>query len=177
MPYAGLAQQAQSPASVAFVAFYTFNRLLSPTDTSNDVKIAMAEVFGTAASALAVIELAAKILQLCAQYSKDVAGARADIRRIESVVTDLEIIAKSTQQLIEGPHGDKLRTTKKLEAALQGGHVQLMILRQNLTPSTMRRLGLRAWKWPFQAKDVEKTITTLRTCCQTISFALQVDQM
>ncbi|KAH6645586.1 hypothetical protein BKA67DRAFT_664640 [Truncatella angustata] len=86
----------------------------------------MAEVFGTAASALAVIELAAKIVKLCAQYGKDVSNARDDIGRINMEVTNLNAVIESVRQLLDGPQGTKLRTAEKLQSTLQDGQAQLL---------------------------------------------------
>ncbi|KAK8073377.1 hypothetical protein PG994_004276 [Apiospora phragmitis] len=71
----------------------------------------MAEVFGTAASALAVIELTAKVTKLCVQYGKDVSNARDDIGRISTEVTNLKTVTASVRQLLGGPQGTKLRTS------------------------------------------------------------------
>ncbi|KAK7928421.1 hypothetical protein PG985_005419 [Apiospora marii] len=137
----------------------------------------MAEAFATAASALAVAELTAKVIKLCVQYSKDVASARADIQQIVTTVTCLDSVIKDVQQLLKGPHRDKLLSTEKLDGALRDGQLQLISLHQKLTSSKTTPFGFSTWKWPFQAKDVDKVVTHLRGCSQTISLALQVDQM
>ncbi|RYP17410.1 hypothetical protein DL765_004540 [Monosporascus sp. GIB2] len=58
----------------------------------------MAEVFATAASALAVTELAGKVLLSCGQYWKDVASAREDIGRVEKEARDLKNATESVDQ-------------------------------------------------------------------------------
>jgi hypothetical protein len=40
----------------------------------------------------------------------------------------------------------------------------------------LSRLSLRALKWPFKSKEVEKEIHDLEGYKQTMSLALQVDQ-
>ncbi|KAK8036793.1 hypothetical protein PG994_015290 [Apiospora phragmitis] len=140
----------------------------------------MAEVFGTAASALAVIELAVKITKLCAQYVEDVSNARDDIGRINTEVTNLKAVTESVRKLLDGPQGTKLRTSQNLYTALQDGQGELQRLEEDLTSrksrKAMRRCGLRALKWPFRSEDVQKKVDILQRCSQTISLALQVDQ-
>lgn len=140
----------------------------------------MAEVLGTVASAIAVIELAAKTARLCTQYCKDVSNAKDDIKRIQTEVASLSTITESVQELLEGPRGAKLRTAQALVTALRSGQSQLETLHNTLKPSKSRsaanRLRLRSLKWPFESKDVEKTVLALARCGQTIQAALQVDQ-
>ncbi|KAL8296250.1 hypothetical protein RB600_001638 [Gaeumannomyces tritici] len=46
----------------------------------------------------------------------------------------------------------------------------------DLAAKVMRRIGLRALTWPFEAKDVDKIIANLQRDQDTISAALQIDQ-
>ena len=58
--------------------------------------------------------------------------------------------------------------------------MQLEKLKRRLEPSNTRkamsRLGVRALKWPFTSKEVEKIVADLERYKQTFSLALQVDQ-
>ena len=40
----------------------------------------------------------------------------------------------------------------------------------------MSRFGLRALKWPFTSKQVEKILSSMQSFEQTFTLALQVDQ-
>ena len=71
----------------------------------------MAEVFGVAASALAVIELSAKVATLCLQYSNDVKGARDDIARLQKEITNLQALSESVKGLLDGPHKGTIITS------------------------------------------------------------------
>ncbi|ORY58143.1 uncharacterized protein BCR38DRAFT_489623 [Pseudomassariella vexata] len=55
------------------------------------------------------------------------------------------------------------------------------MLQAKLSPgkrrTAMTRLGIRALKWPFKSKDIERMIDGLARCTQTISLALNVDEM
>ena len=140
----------------------------------------MAEGLGIAASAIAVIELAAKVASLCLQYSKDVQGARDDIARLQRTTTDLQNMSKSVKELLDGPHRERLKASRELRATLDDSQRQLEQLKNKLTPNTpraaMKRIGLRALKWPFENRDIEKIIESLARFTQTISLSLQVDQ-
>lgn len=138
------------------------------------------EGLGVAASVIAVVELSAKVASLCFQYSKDVKKAKDDIERLCGEVINLENAATSVHQLLSGPNSAKLKASQQLVIAIRDSQSQLQRLRENLRPKTTRqaisRLGLRALKWPFQSKDVEKIIQDLGRCTQTMILALQVDQ-
>ena len=140
----------------------------------------MAEGLGIAASAIAVIELSAKVASLCLQYSKDVQGARDDIARLQRTTTDLHNMSRSVKELLDGPHRERLKASRQLQDTLHDSREQLEQLDNKLTPSTsrttMRRFGLRALKWPFESRDIEKIIESLARSTQTISLSLQVDQ-
>jgi len=44
------------------------------------------------------------------------------------------------------------------------------------TRKTMSSLRLRALKWPFQSKQIDKALKDLERCKSNIVLALQVDQ-
>jgi hypothetical protein len=135
----------------------------------------------SAASVLAVVDMSAKVATLLFQYSKEVKNAKEDIGRVQLQVNSLKVASESVKQHLNGPDGAKLEASQKLLAALHQGFSQLKSLEQRLHLSkerkAMSRFGIRALKWPFHGKDVEKTIQHLSTCKQAISVALQVDQM
>jgi hypothetical protein len=140
----------------------------------------MAEVFGATANALAVIELSAKVVTLCLQYSRDVRHAKNDIEQVNKEVTNWKTAVKELQDLLDSPHGTRLQTTQKLHDALEGGRAQLRSLHDKLTPSTrrqaMKQFGLRSLKWPFDSKEVEKILQEFARCMQPVATALQIDQ-
>ncbi|CEI41901.1 unnamed protein product [Fusarium venenatum] len=65
-------------------------------------------------------------------------------------------------------------------SAIEDGRSRLESLEQQLQPSThrkvMSRFGARAFKWPFECKEVEGTIQNLVRCRENISLALNIDQ-
>ncbi|EXL39771.1 hypothetical protein FOCG_17623 [Fusarium oxysporum f. sp. radicis-lycopersici 26381] len=140
----------------------------------------MAEALGVASSVIAVVDLSAKVFSLCSQYSREVKNAKDDIERLREEVATFQAATKKLQILVEGPRGKELSASRKLKSAIEDGLSRLESLQQQLQPSTgrktMSRFGLRALKWPFESKDVERTIQNLERCRGNISFALNMDQ-
>lgn len=134
----------------------------------------------TAASIIAVIDISAKIASLCFQYSVAVKDAGKDIERLQKKATDLENVLRRVNQLLDGRGKTKLSAAHDLTSSLNGCFLQLEDLRTRLDPGKTRktksRLGVRALKWPFSSKEVEKLVVDLEKYEQTFVLALQVDQ-
>ncbi|KAL2192251.1 hypothetical protein P885DRAFT_48132 [Corynascus similis CBS 632.67] len=142
------------------------------------------EGLGAAASVIAVVELAAKVGSLCLEYSSAVKSARSDIERLKKHTDSLKTTAEGAQKLLQGPHGARLETSQKLRETLNDTHSQLGDVATKLeaklytgrTASAMRRVGLRALKWPFESKDVDKIIANLQRDQDAFTAALHIDQ-
>ena len=142
------------------------------------------EGLGAAASVIAVVELAAKVGSLCLEYSSAVKSARPDIDRLLKHTKNLKTTADDAQKLLQGPHGARLETSQKLREALANTYSQLGDVATKLEAKlhtghrakAMRRLGLRALKWPFESKDVDKIIANLQRDQDSFAAALQIDQ-
>ena len=142
----------------------------------------MAEL-GVAASVIAVVDLAVKVASLCLEYSSAVKNARSDIERLRKHTDSLKTTAEGAQKLLQGPHGGRLETSQNLKEALDNTRSQLGDVAAKLeaklqgrTRRAMRCLGLRALKWPFESKDVDKIIANLQRDQASFSAALQIDQ-
>ncbi|KAH8750139.1 hypothetical protein F5883DRAFT_225734 [Diaporthe sp. PMI_573] len=135
---------------------------------------------GAAASIIAVVELSANVASICFQYSKDVKNARNDIARVQAEIDSFRNTANSALQLLNSPHGDRLNSSKLLLDAVKGAASRLEQLNAELRPPStckaMSRIGLRALKWPFKSKDVERVVQDIARCTQNISASLQIDQ-
>jgi hypothetical protein len=133
-----------------------------------------------AASVIAVIDISAKITSLCFQYSIAVKDARDDIERVQRKVGDLAHTLKKIKQLLERHDETRLSTTHGLVDSLSQCYRELeeskMKLEPGKTRKTMSRLGMRALKWPFTSKQVDKIIAVLKGYEQTFGLALNVDQ-
>ncbi|EJT69960.1 hypothetical protein GGTG_12137 [Gaeumannomyces tritici R3-111a-1] len=143
------------------------------------------EGLGAAASALAVIEIAAKVGDLCLQYVRKVKNAKHDIERFRQHIEDLKAIVEGAQRLLQGPDGSRFETAQNLRSALANARSQLDPiharldgkLNNGLKHRAMRRMGLRALVWPFESNEVEEIISDLRQERDAISAALQIDQI
>src|SRR5438034_6369511 len=129
------------------------------------------EALGAAASVATIVELSAKVASLCVQYSLAVKGAKNDITRLETEVKNLEKVVGDVQNLIGGPDGAKLSASQKLLEAVHDCFVQLKTLEERLGPGrarkVMSRFGVRAMRWPFESKEVDKVIRELERCKET----------
>lgn len=130
-----------------------------------------------AASLIAVIEISAKITSLCFQYSVAVKYANRDIDRLQRKVSDLKNILEGAKRLLDG---QLLSTAQTLVDSLKDCFLRLEELQTQLDPGktrkAMSRLGVRAIKWPFTSKEIEKIVNGLERYEQTFILALQVDQ-
>ncbi|RYP68551.1 hypothetical protein DL770_008416 [Monosporascus sp. CRB-9-2] len=141
---------------------------------------AMAEAVGLAASVIAIINLSAKVANLCLQYSTAVGNARADITCLRTRLDHLGTSLQGVQHLLDGRNNQELVTSRKLVDSLNGCTSELAQLQSRLDPGkarkAMRRFGLRALKWPFDSKEVSGIVSNLEHYKQTIMLCLQVDQ-
>lgn len=142
------------------------------------------EGLGAAASVIAVVELVAKVGSLCLEYSSAVKSARSEIERLQKHIENLRITADDAQKLLQGPHGVQLETSQKLHKTLTDTRLQLDEIATKLeaklytghTKTLMRRMGLRALKWPFESKDIDRIIASLQRDRDSFAVALQIDQ-
>jgi hypothetical protein len=133
-----------------------------------------------AASVIAVIDMSAKIASLCFQYSIAVKDAKDDIERVQREVGDITQILEKIKQVLDRQGKTRLSTTHGLFDSLSQCLRELEDLKVKLEPGktrkTMSRIGVRALKWPFTSKQVDKIVSILKGYEQTFSLALQVDQ-
>lgn len=134
------------------------------------------ESLAAAASVFALIDLAAKITSLCFQYSASVKDAKKDIERLQRKVSDISNVFEQVQQLLDGRH----KMGPDLPGSLKECLLQLENLKTQLEPGktrkAMRRVGVRALKWPFSRKEVEKLVASLESYEQICTLALLTDQ-
>lgn len=131
-----------------------------------------------AASVIAVVEVSAKIISLCFQYSTAVRNSRKDIERLQKKVSNIKDVFEQVEQLLDGRN--KTLATHNLLDSLKKCLLQLEELKTQLEPSktrkTMSRFGVRSLKWPFTSKEVENCIASLESYEQICTLALLADQ-
>jgi hypothetical protein len=125
------------------------------------------------ASAIAVIQIAEEVCTLLHDYASAVKDARKDIKRLRAEVLALHSILEKVEDLKNqkfldllaepgGPIQQCHEDLKDLSAKLNPGH----------GPTTMKRVGWRAMKWPFESKDVDKKIEVLDRHKLTFTLAI-----
>lgn len=133
-----------------------------------------------AASVIAVIDIFAKIVSLCVQYSTDVKDAKNDIGRVQKKADAINRTLERIKQLLDSQDKTCPSATKSLFDSLQQCLKELKDLKLELEPGKTRRgmsrYGLRALKRPFKSKQVDKIVLNLSGYEQTFNLALQVDQ-
>jgi hypothetical protein len=134
-----------------------------------------------AASVIAVIDMSAKITSLCFQYSIAIRDAKKDIERVQRKVGDITRVLEKAKELLDGRDKARLPATHTLFASLKECLQELEDLKTELEPGktrkAMTRFGVRALKWPFTSKQVEKIVSRLEGYEQTFTLVYQVDQM
>lgn len=132
------------------------------------------------ASVIAVVDVSVKLITLCSQYSTAVVNARADITRLETQVKSLRTTLEHAAGLIGASSSQPLSASRDLIDQLQGCKTTLQELQAKLNLSTarklMRRVGLRALKWPFTRGEIEAKICDLERYQRRVMDGLQIDQ-
>ena len=132
------------------------------------------------ASIMAVIDVSAKIISLCFQYSAAVRNSRKDIERLQKKVSNINDVFRQVEKLLDGQNKTLLSATHNLSDSLKECLRQLEELKTQLEPgktrNAMSRFGIRALKWPFTSKEIEKYIASLESYEQIYTLALLADQ-
>lgn len=134
-----------------------------------------------AASVIAVIQISSKVIALCTQYSKAVWDAKDDIDRLQNIVEGVKHVLEGIKEMLDGADAQKrLMVSQQLSKPLADCTSQLETISYRLEPGkrrkVMSRVGLRAFKWPFKSKELDRLIITIERNTQILSAALQVDQ-
>ncbi|KAL3954467.1 hypothetical protein ACCO45_010030 [Purpureocillium lilacinum] len=109
-----------------------------------------------------------------------VKNAKDDIVQFRLEVIGLQSAANGVKELLAGPSAERLKASQQLCNSVRHSESELQAVYERLRPTSAReiftRLGLRTLRWPFQGKEVEKTMQKIARCTQAINLALQIDQ-
>jgi hypothetical protein len=137
---------------------------------------------GAAASVIAVVQISAQVFSLCQIYYVEVKSAREDIRRLRDEVTSLLDVLANIKDLTNAPGSAKLSILELLnqpDGLIQQCLIELEGLATKLDTgqgkNNMKQFGLRALKWPFSKKEVDKTILAIGRHKQIFNLALTAD--
>ena len=137
-----------------------------------------------AASVIAVIDISAKIFELCQTYVSAVKEARKDIQRLRDGVTSLQDVMTDVKDLEEDPSSSKRSVFSRLNQ--HNGPVQqcerdlrrlMAQLEVGDEEKKMRQFGLRALKWPFSTKDIDKRLQVINDHKATFTLAITSDHV
>lgn len=131
-----------------------------------------------AGTILAVVEISAKVLSRIAQYYSDVKGARQDRERLHKEVKALHDVLEHARRLVDGPNASKFPSLSSYINA--NCSPDIVELETKLNPGkgqrAMKKLGLRALKWPFDRKEVDDYINRFERHKSTINATVGIDQ-
>lgn len=137
----------------------------------------------TAASIIAVIQIAGQVIDLCHTYYSEVKDARTDIERLRGEMTSLQDVLSKLRDLAKAPGSTDLSIFSLLnqpDGPVQRCLTDSIALVAKLNPGQgkgkMRQFGLRALKWPFSSKEIDKAITSIGRHKATFNLALAADQ-
>ena len=133
-----------------------------------------------AASVIAVVQVTEQVLSLCYEYAKGVRDAPAEIGRLLDELRSLKAILDGADELLKGPHKEKLRTSQKLATSLDDCASQLDILSGKLATESgalhRRWYSSSRLKWPLESKEVGTAVASLHKHRDNLSASLTVDQ-
>ena len=137
-----------------------------------------------AASIIAVIQISGQVINLCRTYYSEVRDAKTDIQRLREEITSLQTVLTKVADLANAPDVAELSTLGLLnqpDGPVQQCLTELIKLAAKLNPGqgkdTMKQFGLRALKWPFISKDVDKAIKAIGRYKVTFNLALTTDHV
>ena len=132
------------------------------------------------ASVIAVIQLAGSLVAICGGYIQEVNDAREQIINLQRAVTGLQRTIQDLQIFLQKNDENALPTSSQLIANVTDCLSDLRALEAKLDPGKgkklMRKVGLRAWRWPLKRIEVENVIQKLERYKSSFLLSLQVDQ-
>lgn len=134
----------------------------------------------SAASVIAVIQLAGSLVKVCGGYIREVKDARDEILSLQQEIESLQGILKGLEKILLSGDRKALPTSSRLVSNVTDCLSDLRALETRLDTGTgkrlMRKVGLRALKWPLKREEVEGIIKNLERYTSAFLLSLQVDQ-
>ena len=133
------------------------------------------EGLSAAASIFAVVELAAKSASICLEYGQNVKNAKTDILRLRKELINLEEVLQeaNTRTSSLQPPNEALNCIDTCFKDLSG---LLAKLEPGKTKKWAAKIRLRELKWPFETKEIDRTIQRIARHKETVTLALQISQ-
>jgi ankyrin repeat domain-containing protein 50 len=137
---------------------------------------------GAAGSLASLIEISGRVFNLCRTYYLEVKSAREDIRRLRDEMTSLQDVLANVKDIADGPGSAKLSIASLLnqsDGLIQKCLTELQGVARTLDAGSrngnMRQFGLRAIRWPFSRREVDKTVSIIGRQKEIFNLALTAD--
>jgi uncharacterized protein Yka (UPF0111/DUF47 family) len=134
----------------------------------------------TAASVIAAIQLTGSLVMQCWGYFQEVKGARDEIQYLQRTITGLQGTLQDLERLLRSDGTKALPTSSKLDRNIEDCSAELQALETRLDSGKrkklMRKVGLRALKWPLKRSEMESVIQKLEGYKSLFIVSLNVDQ-
>jgi hypothetical protein len=134
----------------------------------------------SAASVIAVIQLTGSLVKLCGGYIQEVKDARDEISTLQQAVAGLQGTLQDLHRFLQSNDGKVLPTSSRLVSNITDCLSDLQALEERLDPGKgqklMRKMGLRALRWPLKRAEMEGVVRGLERQQSSFLLSLQVDQ-
>jgi SMC interacting uncharacterized protein involved in chromosome segregation len=134
----------------------------------------------SAASVIAVVQVTGSLVKLCGGYIQEVRNAREEILTLQRAITSLQDTLQDLQNNLQENKAKGLYTSSRLPSDITACLSDLQALEARLDPgkgkTLMRKIGLRALKWPLERTEVEGLTQNLERYKSSFLLSLQVDQ-
>ncbi|KAH8703496.1 WD40-repeat-containing domain protein [Talaromyces proteolyticus] len=131
-------------------------------------------------SVIALIQLTGSIVKLCGGYIQEVKDARAEIFTLQQAIATLQGIIQELHKFLQSNDRNSLPTSSQLASSITDCLSDLRALEARVDSGKgkklMRKVGLRALKWPLKRAEVEGIIQSLERYKSSFLLSLQVDQ-
>ncbi|KAJ6070722.1 hypothetical protein N7467_012041 [Penicillium canescens] len=138
------------------------------------------DVISSAASVIAVIQLTGSLVKICGGYIQEVKDARDEILTLQRAIVGLQGTLQDLQNFLQCNDEKALPTASRLVSNITNCLSDLRALEARLDPgkgkNLMRKVGLRALKWPLKRTEVEGVTQNLERYKSSFLLSLQVDQ-
>ncbi|CDM32991.1 unnamed protein product [Penicillium roqueforti FM164] len=137
------------------------------------------DLLSSAASVVAVIQLTGSLVKICGGYIQEVNNARDEINKLQRAISGVQGILQDLDKLLQS-HSNTLPASSRLVSNITDCLSDLRALEAKLDPgrgkTLMRKMGLRALKWPLKHTEMEAIVQNLERYKSSFNLSLQLDQ-
>ncbi|OQD86922.1 hypothetical protein PENSOL_c082G07194 [Penicillium solitum] len=134
----------------------------------------------SAASVIAVIQVAGSLVSICGGYIQRVKHARDDIITLQRAAEGLRGILQGLLEFLKDSNKTRLPTSPRLVGDITDCLSDLRALKGKLESKmgkrSMKKFGFRAWRWPLERAEVDGEVQKFERYKSSFLLSLQVDQ-